>query len=160
MIEPNDVQKNSAVRRMSELLIANALVMTLMCELYTLCGYFSLMSVLMVFSPGSLETWRLVATGIHMLAAVLYFAAICGAALYFLRIVSCKSLVKWLLIILSIICISSLPIALYQGLDDSDMVRWLYYLEGLSVLLIVNTLAAFHDKGFRGVKSGFRGNQT
>ena len=80
-----------------------------------------MMSVLMVLSPGSLETWRLVATGIHMLAAVLYFAAICGVALCFLGILSRKLLVKWLLITLSILGMSTLPVCLYEGVDDPSI---------------------------------------
>jgi hypothetical protein len=144
MIGAREARKNSGPKRVSLLLLAIALAMTLMCELFMLCGYFSLMSMLMVFSPGSLETWRLVATAVHMLAAALYFAAICGVAFCFLGITARDSLVRWLLIALSIVGISSLPIAVCQEFDDPGTLERFYYLAGTSLLLLINTLAAFH----------------
>jgi Na+-driven multidrug efflux pump len=84
LAELKDVHKHSAVRRISVLIIGGVLAITLICELYILCGYFSIMSIFMLTNIGAHETRRLVATGIHMLAAVLYFAAIFGVTLFFL----------------------------------------------------------------------------
>jgi cation transport ATPase len=138
-----DVQKRSAVRRISSVIIGGVLALTLMCELYVLCGYFSFVSLFMLPHMGAHETWKVVAFDCHILAAVLYFAAIFGVTLCFLGIISHRAPVMWFLVTLSILGMITLPIALYNGLDAPNLVQSLYYLEGLSMLLFINTPAAF-----------------
>jgi hypothetical protein len=82
-----------------------------------------------------------------MLAAALYFAAICGVVLRFVGIIACKLFVRWLLITISGLGVSSALIISYEGLASADMNRRVCYLGGLSVLLFINTLAALDWPG-------------
>jgi hypothetical protein len=122
---------------------ALVLASMLICEIFLLCAYFTMMSFLMLLSPGSLETWRLVAMGSHMLAVVLYFAALLGMFMCLDGRPWLISPVRRLLITLAVLGMSVSSIALYERPDETSMIVTLWSFEGLSVLLLVNTVAAF-----------------
>jgi hypothetical protein len=116
---------------------------TLMCELFLLCVYFIVMSLLMRAGLEELGPWQYVTSNSSLLGAVLCFAALLGL---FMCLDGRRSLitpVKRLLITFAVLSMSVLPIALYDGLDDKFFIGLLCFLEVLSFFLFINTVAAF-----------------
>jgi len=126
------------------MLTGYVLVLMLLCEIAVLFVYFGIMSFLILIGPGSLEPVKLIALGVHMIVATLCFVSFCEVGFCFFGVILRRSLVKWLIIALSILGVLLLPIAIYEGLDDVFMVQCLYYFAGWNVLLLINTLAAFY----------------
>lgn len=144
MSEPNEHQKRTPGRRISVTLTGYILVLILLVEILVIFFYFGIMSLLILVGPGSLESAKLIALGIHLIVATLCCVSLFGVGLCFFGVILRKSLVKWLLITLSILGVLSLPIAIiHEGQVDLDMLQRLYYLAGWSMLLLITTLVAF-----------------
>jgi len=126
------------------MLTGYVLVLMLLVEIAVLLLYFGMMSFLILIGPGSLEPVKLIALGIHIIVATLCFVLFLGVGFCFFGVILRRSLVKWLLITLSTLGVLLLPIAIYEGLDSLFLVQCLYYLAGWSLLLLINTLAAFY----------------
>jgi hypothetical protein len=119
------------------------LVMSLLMEVSVLCLYFGLMSLVILIGPGGLETNQLIALAIHVMPAALSLIAFFGVGYCYFGVITRTSPVKWLLFALATFGVLELPIASYTGADDSLLIQ-LRYLAGWSVLLFINTFAAFH----------------
>jgi hypothetical protein len=144
MIEPKEYQRHRPRKRIGAILIGNMLVLTLLFEITALLVYFGLMSLLILIGPGNVEPVKLLALGIHMIAAISYFVSFWVVGFCFFGVISRRSLVKRLLLILSIVGMLCLPFAFYETRDTGSLGHVLYFIGGLSVLLLINTLAAFH----------------
>ena len=79
----------------------------------------------------------------HMMVAVVSFVLMVGVVLCFSRSGSRKPLIKYSIILLSVLGMSVLPIAIHAGLDDSFMLQLIRCLAGLSVALLINNLFTF-----------------
>jgi hypothetical protein len=144
MVVPNEIHKSGRGTRLSVRLIGGALALILEIELMVLCAYFTLMSVLMLFSLGDLEDWRMIATSSHMLAALLYFVSMFGVILCFFGLTAEKTLIKCLLLTLAILGMAVLPVDLYLGFSEGQLREFICYLAELSALMFVTTLLAFY----------------
>jgi len=124
----------------------------LLFEIGVLCIYFGGMSVLMLLGPVFKNPIFLIGWVIHVTVATLCFVSFVGVILCFAGIVLRKYFVKWLLITLSVLGIFSLPIAIHNGTDDVPILKWLCYLAGWSVVLLINTLIVFYYMDLRNSK--------
>jgi hypothetical protein len=122
--------------------IEATLVMFLLMEVSGLCLYFGLMSLVILVGPGGLQTNQLIALDTHVMAAALNLIAFFGVGYCYFGIITRTSLVKWLLIALSILGALALPLASFVGPDGSLAIQ-MRFVGGWSVLLFINTLAAF-----------------
>jgi hypothetical protein len=127
------------VRLMATVAI-HAAVLTLLFEVAGLVAYFAVMSFVILVGPGNLEPPKLLALGIHMIAAALYLVSFFGVGFCFFRVKWPRPIAKWLLIALSTLGILLLPLALCAGLEREHLVGLLYFLAGWSVLMLINTI--------------------
>jgi hypothetical protein len=142
MNEPPESGKR-AVRSAWVSVIEAALVMFLLVEVSVLCLYFGLMSLVILVGPGGLETNQLIALAIHVMVAALSLIAFFGVGYCYFGVITSTSPVKWLLFALATFGVLVLPIASFTGADDSLVIK-MRYLAGWSVLLFINTFAAFY----------------
>jgi putative exporter of polyketide antibiotics len=141
----NESQKSAkrAVRSAWVSVMEATLVMSLLVEVSVLCLYFGLMSLVILIGPGGLETNQLIALAVHVIPAALSLIAFFGVRYCYFGVITRTSPVKWLLFAMATFGVLALPLASYTGPDDSLVVR-MRYLAGRSVLLFINTLAAFY----------------
>ena len=132
-----------AVRSAWVSVLEATVVLFLITEVGVLCLYFGLMSLVILVGPGSVETNKLVALAIHVMVATLCLITLFGVGYCYFGVITHKSPVKWLSIALSILGVLVLPIASYASADDSLLIQ-LRYLAGWSVLMFINTFAAFY----------------
>jgi len=125
-------------------------VLMLLFEITVPLAYFGMMSLVILIGPGNMEPPKLIALGIHIIVATLCFVSFWGVGFCFFGVILRRSLVKWLLVSLSILGVLLLPMAIYEELGSSYLVQLVYYLAGWSVLLFINTLAAFYYMESRG----------
>jgi hypothetical protein len=130
MREPTEPQISKLVRRIAMHLIGIISTLMLLIDLGVLCIYFGWMSMMMLLSLQFAEPVKFIGMIIHMLVAISCFVALVGVVLCFAGIVSRKWFFKYLLLTLSIVGVSSLPLAIYEGLDDAELVKLLAYLAG------------------------------
>ena len=156
----NGDQKQSSGSRPFITLIGWLSLATLLLELGVLCLYFSGMSFLMLVSLQWNTTEKQVAMLAHMMVAVVSFVLMVGVVLCFSGSGLRKPLIKYAIILLSVLGMSVLPITIHAGLDDSFMLQLIRCLAGLSVALLINTICTFaymerriskRDKRLRGV---------
>jgi hypothetical protein len=144
MSEPNEFERQTSARRISVTLVGYVLVLMLLVEIAVPLTYFGVMPLVILIGPGNLEPPKLIAIGIHIIAATLYFLSFWGVGFCFFGVILRKSLVKWLLITLSIVGVLLLPIAICEEPDGSFLLHLAYHLAGWSVLILISTLSAFH----------------
>ncbi len=144
MSEPNQFEKQTPTRHIAVKLTESLLVLMLLIEIAVPFAHFGLMSLVILVGPGNLEPEKLLAMGLHVLAAVLYFLSFWGVGFCFFGVILDRSPIKWFLITVSVLGVIVLPVAIYEGLDESYLLQLLYCVAGWSVLLCINTLAAFH----------------
>jgi hypothetical protein len=131
------------VRRVWVSVMEATLVMSLLMEVSVFCLYFGLMSLVILVGPGGLGTNHQIALAIHVMVAALCLITLFGVGYCYFGVITRTSPVKWLSIALSILGVLVLPIAIYTGAHDSFLIK-LRYLAGWSVLLFINTFAAFY----------------
>ncbi len=148
--------RRRAFIRRSVTLAGHALVLMLLFEIAVPMAYCGMMSLVILVGPGGGKPDWWLAISIHIMGATLYFVAFWGVGFCFFGVILRRSFVKYLLITLSMLGVLLLPIAIYEGLDDSYLVPLLYYLAGWSVLLLINTLAAFYYMDSRVARSSIR----
>ena len=122
--------------------IEATLVTFLLAEVSVLCLYFGLMFLVILVGPGGMATNQLIVLAIHAMVAALCLITFFGVGYCYFGVITRTSPVKWLSISLSILGVLALPIASYTGPEDSLVIQ-MRYLAWWSVLLFVNTLAAF-----------------
>ena len=132
-----------AVRSAWVSVLEATLVMSLLTEVSVLCLYFGLMSLVILVGPGGLGTNHQIALAIHVVPAALSLMAFFGVGYCYFGVITRTSPVKWLLFALATFGVLALPIASYTGPDDSLVIQ-MRYLAGWSVLLFINTFAAFY----------------
>lgn len=118
-------------------------LVTLLLELGVLSLYFSLASFMMFVSFQWNTTEKQAGMLAHMMVAVVSFVLMVGVVLCFSGSGLRKPLIKYPIILLSVLGMSVWPIAIYAGLDDSFMLQLIRCLAGLSVALLINALCTF-----------------
>ena len=88
------------------------------------------------------NTTKQVAMLAHMMVAVVSFVLMVGVVLCFSGSGLRKPLIKYPIILLSVLGMSVLPITIHAGLD-TFMLQLIRCLAGLSVALLVNTICTF-----------------
>ena len=115
----------------------------LLCEIAIFCLYFGIASLFMLLSPGLLEPANMAIAAIHVLATVAWCVG-------FVVVVQCvegsfrhKSLVKWFVLVLSVLGLLPLPVALSSGLRDRATIQLLACFAGMGLMSLITTLTAF-----------------
>jgi ABC-type polysaccharide/polyol phosphate export permease len=119
----NGDQKQISASRSLITLIGWLSLVTLLLELGVLCLYFTGMSFLMLMSLQWNTTEKQVAMLAHMMVAVVSFVLMVGVVLCFSGVGLRKPLIKYPIILLSVLGMSVLPITIHAGLDDSFMLQ-------------------------------------
>ena len=123
-------------------------------ELGVVCLCFGFMSLMILMGPGNLEPAKLFALSIPLMVIATCFLAMTGVMFCSFGLVQRRSLVKWPLIWLSAVGVSSFPVAIYEGLDELSMLRFLKYLSAWCILLLFTSLGAFYFKEYGRMKRG------
>jgi hypothetical protein len=118
-------------------------VLILAVEIAASLVYAGFMTLVILVGPtnGLSPAWGF-ALLVHLTIATLSFVSFFGIGFCFFRVIRRRSRVKWLLVVLSVVIMSPVPVLAYEGGIASFRVQLLYY-AGWNLVVFITTLAAF-----------------
>jgi hypothetical protein len=135
-------QEHTELSRIAATAMGYGLVLILAAEIAASLVYAGMMTFLILVGPTQLQPAWWFALLVHLTITTLSFLSFFGTGFCFFRVIWRRSPVKWLLVGLSVIIMSPVPVLAYEGGIVSLPVQALYY-AGWSLVLFITTLAAF-----------------
>jgi hypothetical protein len=141
-------EEHTQLRRIAATAIRRGLMLILAVEIAASLVYAGVMSIVILIGPTQLQPAWWFAFLVHLTITALSFLSFFGTGFCFFRVITRTSPVKWLLLALSVVIMSPVPVMAYEQTFESIPVQVLYY-AGWSLVLLMTTLAAFRYTALR-----------